>query len=470
MSLLPQPASSPAFVYSVSRLNREVRLTLAGQFGMIWVEGELSNLSIPASGHWYFTLKDAASQVRCALFRNSGRLLGFQPRNGMHVLVRAQVSLYEPRGDYQLVIDYMEETGDGALRRAYEALRRRLEAEGLFDTAHKKAIPRFPGCIGIVTSPSGAAIRDILTVLARRFPVARVIIFPTKVQGSEAPGDIARALEHADRSGWCDVILLARGGGSLEDLFAFNDEKLARTIAACRTPVVTGIGHEVDLTIADFVADLRAPTPSAAAEAVTPDQTELLQRFERLSYHLNRGMRRILERLEQKADFIDRRLQQAHPLQRLELRARQWRELERRLRHAWALQLDRDRQRLRGLEKGLERREPRQRIAYLQRHLQALQHRLSTFITHNLERRAGKLRSLGQRLDTVNPLATLARGYAIALHARDQTVLRSYREIRPGEAMQVLLAEGRIVSRVERVEPPRPGMESASLDSTEDSR
>jgi exodeoxyribonuclease VII large subunit len=445
-------------------------MALAGKFGMVWVEGELSNLSIPASGHWYFTLKDAASQVRCALFRNSGRLLGFQPRNGMHVLVRAQVSLYEPRGDYQLVIDYMEETGDGALRRAYEALRQRLDAEGLFDPARKKSIPRFPGCIGIVTSPSGAAIRDILTVLARRFPVARVIVFPTKVQGSDAPGDIARALERADRSGWCDVILLARGGGSLEDLFAFNDEKLARTITACRTPVVTGIGHEVDFTIADFVADLRAPTPSAAAEAVTPDLADLLQCFDRLSSRLNRSMRRILERLEQKADFLDRRLQQAHPFQRLEIRARQWRELDRRLRHACALRLDRNRQRLRELEMRLERREPRQRIAYLQKHLQALQQRMSALIAHYLERRAGKLRSLGWRLDTVNPLATLARGYAIALRARDHTVLRSYRDIRPGEAMQILLAEGRIVSRVERVEPPPPGRDPASLDSAEDGR
>jgi exodeoxyribonuclease VII large subunit len=425
VNLLPKTASPPAFVYSVSRLNREVRLALAGQFGMVWVEGELSNLSIPASGHWYFTLKDAASQVRCALFRNSGRLLGFQPRNGMHVLVRAQVSLYEPRGDYQLVIDYMEEIGDGALRRAYEALKQRLEAEGLFDSARKKAIPRFPGCIGIVTSPSGAAIRDILTVLARRFPIAEVIIFPTKIQGSEASEDIARALERADRSGWCDVILLARGGGSLEDLFAFNGEKLARTIASCRTPVVTGIGHEVDFTIADFVADLRAPTPSAAAAAVTPDRAELIQRFERLSSHLNRGMRRILERLEQKVDFLDRRLQQAHPWQRLELRARQWRELDRRLRHAWTSRLDRKQQRVRGLEMRLERQEPRRRIAYLQRHLQGLRHRLGMVATHRLERRSGELRSLGQRLDTVSPLATLARGYAIALRARDRAVLQS---------------------------------------------
>ncbi|MDF9392011.1 MULTISPECIES: exodeoxyribonuclease VII large subunit [Methylococcus] len=451
------PDTRPEFVYTVSRLNREARITLSSHFGTIWVEGEISNLATPASGHLYFTLKDAEAQVRCAMFRSSGRVLGFKPANGDHVLARVQVGLYEPRGDYQLIVDLLEQAGDGALQRAFELLKKRLDAEGLFDPARKKPIPRFPTCIGVVTSPTGAAIRDILTVLARRYPAASVIVFPAKVQGSEAPAELIRALQQADASGWCDVLLLARGGGSLEDLWAFNDESLARAIAACRTPVVTGIGHEVDFTIADFAADLRAPTPSAAAETVTPDRIDLGNRLQRLESQLRRNFLGRLERVQQRLDFVERRLQQCHPRQRLERQTQRLVELRHRLGRNTAIRLNLQRQRLQGLELRLVRHDPAQRVMHLAGKLDTLESRLRHSALLSLERRSEWLAALGQRLNTVSPLATLARGYSIALRAADGAIVRAWQDIQPGEMLYTRLAEGSLLSRVEKAEPGDPG-------------
>ncbi|WP_333689064.1 exodeoxyribonuclease VII large subunit [Methylococcus capsulatus] len=456
MNLRSSPDGRPEFVYTVSRLNREARITLSSHFGTLWVEGEVSNLAAPASGHLYFTLKDAEAQVRCAMFRSSGRLLGFKPTNGDHVLARAQVGLYEPRGDYQLIVDLLEEAGDGVLHRAFEALKKRLDAEGLFDPARKKPIPRFPTCIGVVTSPTGAAIRDILTVLARRYPAASVIIFPAKVQGSEAPAELIRALQQADASGWCDVLLLARGGGSMEDLWAFNDESLGRAIVACQTPVVTGIGHEVDFTIADFAADLRAPTPSAAAEAVTPDRIDLGVRLQRLESQLRRSFFRRLERVQQRLDFVERRLQQCHPKQRLGRQAQRLAELKHRLARNAAARLNLERQRLQALELRLVRHDPAQRVIHLTGKLDSLESRLRRSASLLLERRRERLQALGQRLDTVSPLATLARGYSIALRAADDAVVHSWEDIQPGELLYTRLAEGSLISRVEKAEPGGP--------------
>lgn len=456
MNLCSAPDSRPEIVYTVSRLNREARITLSSHFGTVWVEGEMSNLATPASGHLYFTLKDAEAQVRCAMFRGSGRLLGFKPANGDHVLARAQVGLYEPRGDYQLIVDLLEEAGDGALQRAFEALKKRLDAEGLFDPARKKPVPRFPACIGVVTSPTGAAIRDILTVLARRYPAASVIVFPTKVQGSEAPAELVRALQRADASGWCDVLLLARGGGSLEDLWAFNDESLARAIAACRTPVVTGIGHEVDFTIADFAADLRAPTPSAAAESVTPDRIDLGNRLQRLESQLGRSFLGRLERVQQRLDFVERRLQQCHPRQRLGRQAQRLAELQHRLARHAAVRLNLQRQRLQALELRLVRHDPIQRVKRLTEKFGTLDSRLRRSASLLLERRSERLAALGQRLDTVSPLATLARGYSIALRAADNAVVHSWEDIQPGEILYTRLAEGSLLSRVEKAESGGP--------------
>src|ERR1700684_4170567 len=283
------PATRPdRDIYTVSRLNREVRVLLERGFGSLWLEAEISNFAKPSSGHWYFSLKDAAAQVRCAMFRQRNMLCTFTARDGQKVLVRARIGLYEPRGEYQLIVDHMEDAGLGALKRQFEELSARLAAEGLFAADRKRPLPGLPRRIGIITSPTGAAVRDILHVLARRFPAASVLIYPVPVQGAAAAAEIVAALEATGRRAECDVLILARGGGSLEDLWAFNDERLARAIVASPIPVITGIGHEIDFTIADFAADVRAPTPSAAAELVVPDAEEWLTAFVRLGSRLQR--------------------------------------------------------------------------------------------------------------------------------------------------------------------------------------
>ena len=293
------PASSPVpgtpperDIYTVSRLNREVRVLLERGFGTLWIEAEISNFARPSSGHWYFSLKDANAQVRCAMFRQRNYLSTFTPKDGQKVLVRARIGLYEPRGEYQLIVDHIEDAGRGALQRQFEELRARLAAEGLFAAERKRPLPGLPVRIGIITSPTGAAVRDILHVLARRFPAIGVLIYPVQVQGAQAAADIVAALELAGRRADCDVLILARGGGSLEDLWAFNDERLARAIVASPIPIITGVGHEVDFTIADFAADVRAPTPSAAAELVVPDAQEWLQSFALAGKRLEAALRR----------------------------------------------------------------------------------------------------------------------------------------------------------------------------------
>src|SRR5690606_35272474 len=273
------PTGTEREILSVSQLNRRAKQLLETHLPLLWVEGELSNVSQPSSGHWYFTLKDDQAQVRCAMFRNRNMLVRFKPQQGQQVLVRARVSLYEGRGDYQLIAEHMEEAGTGALQRAFEALKAKLGAEGLFDEARKRPIPTLPRHIGVITSPTGAAIRDVLTVLERRFPSIPVTVIPVAVQGKESAPQIVRALELANRCGLFDVLLLTRGGGSLEDLWSFNEEAVARAVAASQLPVVCAVGHEVDFSIADFVADLRAPTPSAAAELMTPDGEDWLETF-----------------------------------------------------------------------------------------------------------------------------------------------------------------------------------------------
>src|SRR5579864_449984 len=304
-------------VYSVSRLNREVRGLLERGLGVVWIEGELSNFSQPASGHWYFSLKDRDAQLRCAMFRMKNVLVGFTPRAGSQVLLRGRISVYEARGEYQLIVEHLEEAGVGALKREFERLKTRLAAEGLFAPERKRALPRFPRRIGVITSPSGAALHDILKILARRFPPAAVLIYPAPVQGAAAVPALVAALATAGARAECDVLILARGGGSLEDLWAFNDERVARAIHACALPVVTGVGHEIDFTIADFVADARAPTPSAAAELVVPDRSAWLQSIARTAQRLDVCMRRELRALAARLAHARHRLGQAHPGARL---------------------------------------------------------------------------------------------------------------------------------------------------------
>jgi exodeoxyribonuclease VII large subunit len=411
-----------ARVYRPAELNREVRLHIEAGFPRLWLSGEISNLARPPSGHLYFTLKDERAQIRCALFKGNAVGMGFRPENGMQVLVRGRLSLYEPRGDYQLIADGMLEAGAGALARAFEALKKKLEDEGLFDEAHKQALPRWPERISVVTSPSGAAIRDILQTLARRWPRAKVRIYPSQVQGDTAPTELIRALRAADDHGFGQVILLARGGGSLEDLWAFNDEGLARAIHACRTPVISGVGHETDFTIADFVADRRAPTPTAAAVAATPDGPELMVQLGRGEARLTRAVDQVLQRQAQRLDHAESRLRQQHPERKLDELSRRRRELARRGTLAVRRQIEARQRLLQGLEQRLLARHPRRQLEQLQQQVQGLRSRLERAGRHSLERREQQLSAVARSLNNVSPLAVLERGYAVVRDPQGQAM------------------------------------------------
>ncbi len=439
-------------IYTPSRLNLEARTLIEGHFPLLWIEGELSNLARPASGHLYFSLKDARAQVRCAMFRNRNRALRFHPADGMQVLMRARAGLYEGRGEFQLVVESMQEAGHGALQRAYDELHARLAAEGLFDAGRKRPLPPLPRRIGVITSRSGAALRDVLHVLARRFPAAGVVLYPATVQGDEAPVALRAALAAAVRRAECEVLILARGGGSLEDLWAFNDEALARAIRACPIPVVTGIGHETDFTIADFAADLRAPTPSAAAEAASPDgaawRARVVELADRLTAAVDDDVARRVERLA----WLAGRLRVQHPAQRLRERMQRLDELDRRLRLGW-----------RGLERGavhrlatahaaLARHAPTARLTALRGTLDALDHRLRLATRQGLARRRQAFAASAHALDVVSPLATLGRGYAIVSDA-ERHILRRATDTRAGAEVEARLAEGRLRCRVEATLP-----------------
>lgn len=415
---------------------------------MLWIEAEISNFSRPASGHWYFTLKDRDGQVRCAMFRGRNALLRFTPADGQRVLARARVTLFEPRGEYQLQIEHLEDSGVGALRREYERLKARLEAEGLFDPARKRPLPKVPTCIGVITSPTGAAIRDILNILGRRFPAARVIIYPTAVQGRDAVPQLLQAISAASMRAECDVLIVARGGGSIEDLWAFNDEAVARALRATPMPVVTGVGHEVDFTIADFVADLRAPTPSGAAELVVPDGAAWRVSFERLGQRLVQTMRR---QLRDDADYLlamRRRLALAHPGQRLRQNAQRLDELEQRLGSRIRLLFSERRHRLQTLSMRLARRSPVAEVQRLSHRHALLETRLRRALPQRLDTLRQTLATLARTLDAVSPLATLDRGFALVTRVSDGALLREASDVRGGDLIDARLAKGTIRARV----------------------
>jgi exodeoxyribonuclease VII large subunit len=403
----PRPGPDTSFpppreIFTVSRLNREARALLEGGLGSVWLEGEISNLSRPSSGHWYFSLKDEAAQVRCAMFRQRNLLTRFQVRDGSKVLARGRVSLYEARGEFQVVVEHLEEAGEGLLRRRFEELKAKLGAEGLFDERYKQPLPRLPRRIGVITSPTGAALRDILHVLGRRFPAAAVLIYPVPVQGESAPREIEHALRLAAARRDCDVLIVARGGGSLEDLWAFNEEVVARAMFACPVPIVSGVGHETDFTIADLVADLRAPTPSGAAERVVPDRTEWLRGFATAERRLFQSARRRLADLGSALAVREQRLARAHPGARLRQHAQRLDELETRLRLAFR---------------------------------------------SGLEGARGRLEVAMRTLNAVSPLATLDRGYAIVLDSAGH-VLTDAGLLAPGDTVVARLARGRFSATV----------------------
>jgi exodeoxyribonuclease VII large subunit len=435
-------------IYTVSELNREAAFALCQHFLMVWVEGEISNLSAPSSGHLYFSLKDAGAQVRCALFKNQQRGLRCKPANGMQVIVRAEVSLYEPRGDYQLIVERMEAAGDGALRQAFEALRWKLSAEGLFDPSRKKPPPPLPRAIGIVTSPTGAALRDILSVLKRRFPAIPAIVYPASVQGANAKFELAAAIAIANRRAECDVLIVARGGGSLEDLQAFNEEIVARAIAASLIPVISGVGHETDVTIADFAADLRAATPTAAAEHATPDRQQWLNGFIQLEKRLEHFLQRKLTGTRQRLAWLDKRLGQQHPGQKLRRNAQRLDELSLRLAQGMARKQQQHRHQLAAANAKLWRFNPAARIHSHQQRQQYLSRRLQRAMQNRLEQNRLKLANTGQTLHAVSPLATLNRGYALVAETESGHLVRSLRQLAAGSRVRTRLADGQFVSEV----------------------
>lgn len=438
-------------IYNITRLNREVRALIEGSFPLLWVQGEISNLARPASGHIYFSLKDQHSQVRCAMFKTRFRSIKFAPENGMEILARANVSLYEGRGEFQLIMEHMEPAGAGALQRAFEELKQRLQKEGLFDQAHKQGVPAFPSSIAVITSPSGAAIRDILHVLNRRYPLARVIIYPVPVQGESAAEKIAAALQLAEQRQECDVIILARGGGSLEDLWSFNEEIVARAIYQVTIPVVTGIGHEIDFTIADFVADQRAPTPSAAAELVSPNTTELQNNLSQHIFTLSRNIQRSMERVSQTLRQLQKRL--PHPVRQLRNISQGLDEFSLRMQRAVKGFFAHKRTELLQLSGEINQFNPLQRLGLNRGKCQFLGEQLQNSLSRKLEITHTRLQHTSHALHTLSPLATLERGYAIITLADTNNIVRDSRQLNEGDTINTQLAKGRLQSLVQKIIP-----------------
>lgn len=431
-----------AQILTPSQLNILARDLLEGTFPMVWVEAELGSVTRPASGHMYFTLKDARAQIRAALFKPKSQWLKFVPREGMRVLARGRLTLYEARGEYQMVLDHMEEAGEGALRRAYEQLKARLEAEGLFAAERKRALPAHVRRLAVITSPTGAAVRDVLSVLERRFPLLEVDLLPSLVQGDSAAAQITALLRSADASGRYDVILLTRGGGSMEDLWAFNDEQLARAIAASHTPVVSAVGHETDFSLADFAADLRAPTPSVAAELLVPDQRDLQLRLRRFAARLVQLQRHGLGQAMQRADRALLRLNAQSPQNRLQLLQRRQQDLARRLAGAWQQQHERRLARLRHAAVVLRNGHPQRQLDALKQRLLRVQPRAEAAMARQLQRDTLRLRALARSMEAVSPLATVARGYSILTREQDGRLVRSPLDVSPGDTLKARVQDG----------------------------
>lgn len=456
-------------IYSVSQLNHTARLLLESNLGQIWLSGEISNFSQPISGHWYLSLKDENAQVRCAMFRMKNMRVTFKPQNGMQVLVRASVSLYEPRGDYQLIIDSMQPAGDGLLQQQFEQLKQKLAAEGLFAQQLKKPIPHFNRRIGVITSKSGAALQDILHVLQRRDPSLEIVIYPTAVQGKDATAEIVQIIELANTRREVDVLIVGRGGGSLEDLWCFNEEAVARAIFASEIPIISAVGHETDVTIADFVADLRAPTPSAAAELVSRDQRELLQQLQYRQQHLEIAFDRLFSDKQQRLDRLTLRLNNQHPSKQLKLQLQHNRQLIARLNQAILRRLDKQTQRYQfthqrlnaAIRRQLERNQARYgylqqrlqqnplpyRIGQQQQRLQQQQVRLRGLLEKNLLTNRHQLAELCSKLNSLSPLNVLARGYSISQTPQGNAIINS-RQLNVGEQMLTRFSQGTVISSV----------------------
>ena len=447
---------SERLVLTVSQLNNEVSQLLAQGFPALWVEGEISNFTRASSGHCYLTLKDAGAQIRCAMFKGRAASLNLNPRNGLKVLVRGKVGLYEPRGDYQMVIEHMEDAGEGILQRQFEELKRQLQAQGLFADEHKQALPTFPRCIGVVTSPTGAAIRDILNVLKRRCPHIPVFIYPVAVQGEGASEQIARAIQQAEQDQRCDVLIVARGGGSIEDLWSFNEAVVAHAIYACCIPIISGVGHEIDFTIADFVADKRAPTPSAAAELVSPDRMALQQRVQRLYLQLKRQMYRHLQQEAEHVRRLRQRLANQRPLNRLQQGQQRLDELDMRLTAILQRRLQRQHDKLAHLHTRLQAQSPLRQIRQQQLQIAQLQQQLTQRLQQQLATAQARLQLQAGKVHALSPLATLERGYSIVREAHTHTLIRDIQEVQAGQILNIQLKNGTFASIVQQIQTLTP--------------
>ncbi|BCK32227.1 Exodeoxyribonuclease 7 large subunit [Vibrio cholerae] len=434
-------------IYTVSRLNSEVRLLLENEMGIVWLVGEISNFSAPVSGHWYLTLKDSQAQVKCAMFKGNNRLVNFKPQNGQQVLVKARLSLYEPRGDYQIILESMQPEGDGRLQQQFEQLKMQLAAEGLFAQTRKKPLPENPRCVGIITSRTGAALHDILHVLKRRDPNLPVVIYPTLVQGEEAAIQIAQAIGRANTRAECDVLIVGRGGGSLEDLWCFNHEIVARTIAASEIPIISAVGHEIDVTIADFVADVRAPTPSAAAELVSRDHRHKQQVLHQWQAKLASTMRHYLAQQETQFARLQYKLDKQHPQTRLERQQQQLDELSLRLEQKMQQRLATQQQRWDRLSHKIELHSPIHLIRQQRFNLIQQEQRINQSIQRYLIQSRHQLALLSEKLDAVSPLATLARGYSVTRTTQGELVRQSA-QVKPGDTLVTQLMDGEILSTV----------------------
>mgnify|MGYP001191094986 FL=1 len=428
-------------VFTVSELNRTVRQLLESTLPLLWVEGEISNFARPNSGHWYLTLKDQQAQVRCAMFKNSNARVSFKPANGISVLVRCRVGLYEGRGDYQLIIEHMEEAGFGALQRQFDQLKAKLANESLFDQAHKQPMPTSVNHIGVVTSPTGAAFKDILAVLNRRFPSIKVTLFPTAVQGDQAAGQIVEAIANANQDGRCDALIVGRGGGSLEDLWPFNEEVVARAVFHSKIPIISAVGHEIDFTITDFVADLRAPTPSAAAELISPNGDEMAAQLGGLQTLLSDAMSRRLQRLEQKTNDLRNRLQ--HPGRKLQEQAQHLDHLDIRLKRSMQAMVQLYRHRMTLSRDRLLRQHPRDALVQKKQHMNNAVIRLSKAVGQQLRQKMNHTEQTLHLLDAVSPLKILGRGFSVLRNDNNQ-VVKSTASVRPGENLRARLSDGEL--------------------------
>ena len=441
----PQPpAASPRRILTVSELTGRIRTLLEAEFIEIWVEGELSNCRVWNTGHMYFTLKDAAAQVKGVMFRSALRTLRFRPQDGLRVVARGRVSVYDPKGEYQILCEHLEPEGLGARQLAFDQLKQRLSREGLFDARRKRPLPALPRKIGVVTSLDGAAVRDIINVLRRRYPNAHIVIRPTRVQGDGAALDIARAVTAIGKVADVDAVIVGRGGGSIEDLWAFNEEVVARAIAGCPVPTISAVGHETDVTIADFVADLRAPTPSAAAELVVARKDDCCARVDRLAHQVAAAMRGRAHRLESRLRTLEARPGYAGIPGRTAVRGRHAAELGHELRRALRAQVGARERVYQTLRLTLETFDLRRRLGAIRARLVAVEERSHSALTHYCHRADTRFRGAAARLETLSPLAVLGRGYAVCWNADRTAVIRDAGAVTAGDRVSVTLARGEL--------------------------